>query len=146
MKGTSLGCFLVIFAVVLVGCGKTSISPQDIAKDAYKWEKAYFDNDYKKEQDLLYNKGSFEIHKTRKKRDSGLTFNDIRYEIYNDRDNNNYYVLADFSNPLNKNRVKDNLLFRKKSGRWKLDKTQSMDLNRNEIKDNFQRVACIHCK
>ncbi|MGM0904414.1 MAG: hypothetical protein ACQEXB_25335 [Bacillota bacterium] len=72
---------------------------EDIAKLAYEWEKANFDRDYEREQELIYKDGSYEIHKTTKKIDSGLKYEDIRFEVYNDEELEQYNVFADFNNP-----------------------------------------------
>ena len=48
---------LVAFIVLLAGCNQSvskgqGNSPEDIAKIAYEWEKANFDSDYEKQQEL----------------------------------------------------------------------------------------------
>ncbi|OHR73615.1 hypothetical protein HMPREF3291_18920 [Bacillus sp. HMSC76G11] len=132
-------------AVLLAGCNQGA-SPEDIAKTAYDWEKANFDRDYEKEQELIYENGSYEIHKTTKKLDSGLKYEDIRFEIYYDNESEYYYVFADFKNPNGENSVKDNILFRQKAEMWKVDTSKSLDINRDEVKEKFEREACINCK
>jgi hypothetical protein len=131
--------------VLLIGCSQDP-SPEEIADIAYEWEKANFDNDYDKQQEFLYEKGSYEVDKTAKKVDSGLEYKDIRFEIYYDKELEHYYVFADFDNPKGENKVQDELLFRKKNDMWKLDQNQSMDINREDIEQKLEREACIHCK
>jgi len=137
---------LLLSLLLLGGCSGTE--PEDIAKVAYDWEKAYSDNDYKKEQTLIYEEGSFEIHKNRKKNDSGLGYKDIKYEIYPTNESDKYYVLTTFRNPNgeNENTVEDQLLIREKGDEWKIDVDQSMKLDREEIKEKYELEKCIHCK
>ena len=136
--------FIALIAL-LVGCNQDA-SPEEIANTAYKWEKAKFDNDYDKQQEFLYEKGSYEVDKGAKKIESGLKYDDIRFEIYYDKELEHYYVFADFDNPKGENSVKDELVFRKKNDIWKLDQNQSMKINREDIEQKFEREACIHCK
>lgn len=141
--------FIPIIALIalLAGCNQSaSTSPEEIAKIAYEWEKANFDRDYEKEQEFIYEKGSYEIHKTTKKIDSGLEYEDIRFEIYYDKESEQYYVFADFKNPNGDNSVEGNIYFRKKSDIWKVDASESLNINRDDVKENFEREACIHCK
>ncbi|KKI92176.1 hypothetical protein WQ54_10810 [Bacillus sp. SA1-12] len=142
---------LVVLIVILTGCNQSASrgqgdSPEDIAKLAYEWEKANFDRDYEKEQEFLYEAGSYEIHKTTKKIDSGLQYKDIRFEIYHDKELEQYYVLADFENPNGENLVEDNILFRKKGEEWKVDTSKSSDIKREEVSGKFERAACINCE
>jgi hypothetical protein len=127
------------------GCSQGT-SPEEIADIAYKWEKANFDNDYDEQQKFIYEKGSYEVDKSAKKVDSGLNYKDIRYEIYFDDKSDYYYVFADFPNPKGENTVKDNIVFRKKADTWKVDTSESLDISRDEIRKEFERKACIHCK
>jgi hypothetical protein len=136
--------FIALIAL-LAGCNKGT-SPEEIAKIAYEWEKANFDNEYDKQQEFIYKKGSYEVDKTAKKVDSGLEYKDIRFEIYYDKELENYYVFADFDNPKGDNAVEDSIVFRKKADVWKVDTSKSLDINRDEIKEKFERKACIHCK
>ncbi|KON83500.1 hypothetical protein AF332_27480 [Sporosarcina globispora] len=139
----------IALVAFLAGCNQ-SVSQEDshgdIAKLAYEWEVAYFDNDYKREQELLYEEGSFEVHKTREKKNSGLKYEDIRYEIYYDKESDFYYVLVDFKNPVGENSVEEELLIRKKDDEWKVDTSKSLDIDRDEVKKEFERKACIHCE
>lgn len=130
---------------LLAGCNQSD-HPEAIAKIGYEWEKAKFDRDYKKEQEFIYEKGSYEVHKTTKKIDSGLKYGNIRFELYYDEELKQYYVFADFDNPNGDNAVEDNIIFRKKADVWKVDTSKSLDINRDEIKHKFERKACIHCK
>jgi hypothetical protein len=142
---------LVALIALLVGCNQ-SVSqgqgnpPEDIAKIAYEWEKANFDRDYEREQEFLYEEGSYEVHKTTKKIDSGLKYEDIRFEIYHDKELEEYYVFADFNNPNGENLVEDNILLRKKGEEWKVDTSKSLDIVREEVSGEFERVTCINCK
>jgi hypothetical protein len=132
---------------IITGCSQgASASAEDIAKLAYEWEKAYFDTDYSKEQELLYEPGSFEVHKSREKKESGLKFEDIRYEIYYDNELEQYYVFTDFKSPTGANNIKDELLIRKKGDEWKVDKNESFNIVRKDVSKKFEREACIHCK
>ncbi|WP_221567137.1 hypothetical protein [Alkalihalobacillus sp. TS-13] len=140
-----LSILLSTLLVLLAGCNQGP-SPEEIAKLAYEWEKANFDRNYDKEQELIYEKGSFEIHKTAKKKDSGLQYDDIRFEIYYSEESEQYYVFADFDNPNGDNAVEDNIVFRKKADEWKVDTSKSLDINREEIKQKFEQEACIHCE
>lgn len=133
----------VSLIVLLSGCGASS---EEIAKLAYEWEKARFDNDYDRQQDFLYEEGSYDVDKDSKKLDSGLKYEDIRYEIYYDKELEHYYVFVEFKNPKGGNTVNDSLMFRKKDGKWKLDQDQSMNINADKIKREFEREACINCK
>ncbi|WP_454216199.1 hypothetical protein, partial [Peribacillus sp. JNUCC 23] len=130
---------------LLTGCNQGA-SSEDIANLAYEWEKANFDRDYDREQELIYKDGSYEIHKTTKQKDSGLMYEDIRYEIYFDEELEQYYVFADFKNPNGENLVEDNIVLRKKDEEWKVDTSGSLDIVRKDISEKFAREACINCK
>lgn len=136
---------LVFLIALLTGCSQ-GISSENIAKLAYEWEKARFDNDYDRQQEFLYEEGSYEVDKGSKKKDSGLKYEDIIYEIYYDKELELYYVFVEFKNPKGNNTVNDKLMFRNKDGKWKLDQNQSMTINSDEVKREFEREACIHCK
>jgi hypothetical protein len=136
---------LVVLISFLAGCNQGS-SAEEIAKLAYEWEKAYFDTDYEREQELLYEEGTFEVHKSREKRDSGLKYEDIRYEVYYDRGSEQYYVFLNFKNPVGENSIEDELLIRKKNGEWKIDKGESMEIDRKKVSEEFEREACINCE
>lgn len=137
--------FIAILAL-LTGCNQSASTSEDISKLAYEWEKANFDRDYDREQELLYEEGSYEIHKTTKQKESGIKYEDIRYEIYFDEDLERYYVFTDFKNPNGENSVEDNIVLRKKDDDWKVDTTESLDIVRKEISEKFDREACINCK
>lgn len=139
--------FFIALVSLLAGCNQSAgASPEEISNIAYDWEKAKFDNDYNKQQEFIYEEGSYEVDKTAKKVDSGLEYEDIRFEIYYDEELENYYVFADFNNPKGDNTVEDNIVFRKKSDVWKVDTSKSLDINRDKIKQTFERKACINCK
>ncbi|WP_137791930.1 hypothetical protein [Bacillus sp. E(2018)] len=142
MKQTYL--VLPLTLLLLGSCSGTE--PEDIAKVAYDWEKAYSDNDYEKEQTLIYEEGSFEIHKNREKNNSGLKYKDIKYEIYQTKEADQYYVLTTFRNPNGENTVENELLIREKDEEWKIDMDKSMKIDREEIKDKYELETCIHCK
>lgn len=136
---------LLIF--LLVGCGKQPASAVPAVQDtAYQWEKAYMDRDYDRQQALLYEKGTFEVNKTTKKIESGLKKQNIRYEIYYDKEFDWYYVLTEYINPLLGNTVEDKLVIRKKGDSWKVDMNATEDISRQQIQDKFQRIACVNCK
>lgn len=136
--------FIALIAL-LAGCNQGA-SSEDIAKIAFGWEKANFDRDYEKEQEFIFDKGSYEIHKTAKKIDSGLKYEDIRFEIYYDKESKYYYVFADFKNPNGDNSVKDNIVLRQKADMWKVDTSKSLDIDRENVKEKFEQEACIHCE
>ena len=98
---------------LLTGCNQ-GVSSEDIANLAYEWEKANFDRDYEQQQKYIYEEGSYEAYKGDKKIDSGLKYEDIRYEIYFDEKIERYYIFTDFKNPNGENSVEDNIVFRKK--------------------------------
>lgn len=136
--------FIALIAL-LAGCNQGG-STKDIAQVAYDWEKAKFDNEYDKQQELLYKEGSYEVDKGTKKIDSGLKYEDIRFEIYYDKESEYYYVFADFKNPNGDNAVKDNILLRQKADMWKVDTSKSLDINREDVKEKFKQEACINCE
>ncbi|MGM0878414.1 MAG: hypothetical protein ACQEWV_27875 [Bacillota bacterium] len=141
--------FFVALIALLAGCNQSvsqGDSSEDIAKLAYEWEKANFDRDYEKQQEFIYEKGSYEAYKGDKKIDSGLKYEDIRFEIYYDKDLDQYYVFADFNNPNGENAVEDSILFRKKGDEWKVDTSESLDIVREEVSKELEREACINCK
>jgi hypothetical protein len=142
MKKYILPMFTLTF--LLVACNGTD--PKEIAEIAYDWEKAYADNDYKTEQELIYENNTFEVHKTRQKNNSDLKYEDIKYEIYYDKESNVYYVFTTFKNPNGENTVEDELLIREKSDTWKIDIEESMKIDREEIKEKFEQEDCIHCE
>lgn len=138
---------LAALIALLTGCSQgTSASAEDIAKLAFQWEKANFDRDYERQQQYIYEKGSYEAYKGDKKIDSKLKYDDIRYEIYYDEERDLYYVFADFKNPNGENSVKDNIVFRKKDDQWKVDTGESLDVVRKDISEKFEQEACINCK
>jgi hypothetical protein len=137
---------LIVLISLLAGCNQGGASPEIISEIAYEWEKAKFDRDYDREQELIYEEGSYEVHKTTKKVDSGLEYEDIRYEIYYDKESEQYYVFTDFKNPNGENFVEDNILLRKQDDKWKVDTTKSLDINRVEVSKEFEREACINCE
>lgn len=134
--------FFITLIVLLTGCSQGT-SPEEIADIAYKWEKARFDKDYEKQQELIYEKGSYEVDKDAEKKDSGLKYKNMSFEIYYDEKNEKYFVFTEFRNPQGENTVKDSLVFRKKADEWKLDQDQEID--RNEIEKQLKREACINC-
>ncbi|MGM0807456.1 MAG: hypothetical protein ACQET8_22385 [Bacillota bacterium] len=134
---------LLALITLLTGCNQGT-SSEDIAKVAYEWEKARFDKDYKKQQEMIYEKGSYEVDKNAEKKDSGLKYDNMSFEIYFDEKNDQYYVFTEFKNPQGENNVDDELLFRKKDNAWKLD--QDKEINRDQIKKELEREACINCK
>ncbi|QWC25147.1 hypothetical protein KJK41_22220 (plasmid) [Bacillus haikouensis] len=136
--------FITLIAL-LAGCSQ-GVSPEEIAKVAYEWEKAKFNNDYEKQQEIIYEEDSYEVDKDSKKIDSGLKYEDIRFEIYYDKELDQYYVFADFKNPNGDNSVKDNIVLRKKADVWKVDTSKSLDINRDEVKEELEQEACIHCE
>ncbi|KZE66854.1 hypothetical protein AWM68_19985 [Fictibacillus phosphorivorans] len=144
MKKTLVISLLALVAL-LTGCNQGT-SSEDISKVAYDWEKAKFNNEYDKQQELVFKKGSYEVDKGAKKINSGLKYKDIRFEVYYDKESEYYYVFTDFKNPNGDNTVKDNILLRQKSDVWKVDTSKSLDINREDIKDKFDRQACIHCE
>jgi hypothetical protein len=142
---------LVTVIALLAGCNQSvsqeqGDSPEDLAKIAYQWEKAKFDNDYDKQQEFLYEEGSYEVDKGAEKKNSGLKYEDMSFEIYYDEELKHYFVFADFKNPQGDNTVHDELVFRKEDDKWKLDQNQSLKVNREDIKLEFERSACINCK
>jgi hypothetical protein len=136
---------VIMLIALLAGCSQGA-SPEEIAKVAYDWEKAKFNNDYDKQQEIIYEKGSYEVDKSAKQIDSGLKYEDIRYEIYYDEKSDQYYVITNFDNPNGDNTVEDNIVLRKKADVWKVDTSKSLDINRDEVKKEFEQKACIHCK
>lgn len=137
----------VILTTFITGCSTgASASAEDIAKLAYEWEKANFDRDYEKQQQFIYEKGTYEAYKGDKKIDSGLKYEDIRYEVFYDKELDRYYVFTDFKNPNGENSVKDSIVFRKKDDQWKVDTGESLKIDRKGISEKFEREACIHCK
>lgn len=75
MKKTLVISLLALVAL-LTGCNQGT-SSEDIAKVAYDWEKARFDKDYKKQQEMIYEKGSYEVDKNAEKKDSGLKYENM---------------------------------------------------------------------
>ncbi|MED1865831.1 hypothetical protein P4V41_20480 [Fictibacillus nanhaiensis] len=142
MKQTYL--ILPLTLLLLVGCSGTE--PEDIAKVAYDWEKAYFDRDYDEQQKLLFKDGSYEVNKTTKKINSGLAYKDIQYEIYPTNESDQYYVMTTFRNPNGENTVENELLIREKGEEWRIDVDKSMKIDREDIRDKYELETCIHCK
>lgn len=137
--------FIAILAL-LTGCNQSASTSEDISKLAYEWEKANFDRDYDLQQKYIYKKGSYEAYKGDKKINSGLKYDDIRYEIYFDEELERYYVFTDFKNPNGENSVQDNIVIREKDDEWKVDTSESLDIVREDISEEFDREACINCK
>lgn len=135
-------------AALLIGliAGCQQQPPSAVQNTAYEWEKAYMNGDYDREQELLYEKGTFEVHKTMKKQQSGLKKDDIRYEIYYDKDFKRYLVLTKYKNPMLGNTVNDKLVIRKKGNSWKVDADAVFEYSTEDIRNKFDRQACINCK
>lgn len=138
--------YLVLSLTLLLLGGCSGTEPEDIAKVAYDWEKARFDSNYEKQQHLILEKGSYEIDKEAKQKNSGLKYEDIKYEVYPGEDTESFYVFTTFRNPIGENTVKDKLLIREKGEEWKIDVDQSMKIDREEIKKKYELEKCIHCK
>jgi hypothetical protein len=136
---------LIVLSVLLVGCNQSD-SPEKISKVVSEWEKAKFDNDYDKQQELIFEKGAYEVDKGAKAKDSGLKYEDIQFEIYYDEQAEYYYVFANFDNPNGENTVEDNVVLRQKNDEWKVDTSKSLDVNREEIQQKFDQTSCIHCE
>ncbi|WP_347553003.1 hypothetical protein ABFG93_22420 (plasmid) [Pseudalkalibacillus hwajinpoensis] len=136
---------LITLTILLAGCNQ-STSPEEIAKIAYEWEEAKFNNNYTKQQELIFEKGSYEVDKGSKKIDSGLNYDDIQFEVYFDTELEHYYVFANFDNPNGDNAVEDNVVLREKNDEWKVDTSHSLDVSREEIKEKLERKSCIHCE
>ncbi|MEH7451189.1 hypothetical protein [Gottfriedia acidiceleris] len=136
--------YITTLIALLAGCSQSaSTSPKDIAKVAYEWEKARFDRDYKMQQELIYKQGSYEVDKDAEKKDSGLKYGNMSFEVYYDEKNELYFIFTEFKNPQGENTVKDGLAFRKKADEWKID--QDKEINPDEIKKKIEREACINC-
>jgi carbonic anhydrase len=142
---------LVALIALLAGCNQSvsqgkGDSPEDIAKITYEWEKATLKADYKQEQELLYEKGTYEIHKDTPERQNGLEFEDMVIEVYYDKENDWYYSLINYTNPEEGNKVEDSYVVREKNEELKIDIKKSKEIDESEIKDSFKREACINCK
>ncbi|PKF85656.1 hypothetical protein CW306_26680 [Bacillus sp. BA3] len=129
---------------VLVGCGQQP--PEQVINTAYEWEKAYMDSDYDRQQELLFESGTFEVDKTATKEDSGLKSENIRYEIYYDEEFEWYYVFTKYKNPTKGNTIDNELVIREKDSNWKVDMDNSRDLSKASIEEKFDQTACINCK
>lgn len=140
-----ISVLMMFMAALITGCSEAS-SSEDVVKFAYEWEKAKFNRDYEEQQKFLYEEGSYEAYKNDKKIDSGLKYEDIRFEVYYDEELEKYIVFADFENPNGSNTVEDNVVIKKKDTEFKVDTDESNDVVRDEIKEEFEREACIHCK
>lgn len=137
-------CFAFLPILILAGCGGgTKEKPEDMAQVAYQWEKARFDRDYDKQQPLVY-EGTYDAYKGATPIDSGLAFEDIKYEVYFDKESKNYYVFTDFKNPNGENKVDDTLLLREKDGAWKIDTDGSRALNRENIKQEYELIGKVN--
>ncbi|WMX58980.1 hypothetical protein [Peribacillus sp. R9-11] len=136
---------VVLFFGVLVGCGQQQ-PPEQVVNTAYQWEKAYMDRDYEAKQELLYEDGTYDIKKTAQKKDSGLKSENIRYEVYFDKELDWYYVFTTYKNPGHGTKVSNDLVIREKDSDWKIDMEASEDISKEDIEGKFDQVACINCK
>jgi hypothetical protein len=136
---------VITLIALLAGCNQGA-SPEEIAKVTYEWEKATLMADYDREQELLYEKGTYEIHKDTPQRKNGLEFEDIEIEVYYDKENDWYYSFVNYTNPKEGNQVEDSYVVRKKDEELKIDIEKSKDINKSKIKESFEREGCINCK
>lgn len=145
------GIFGAIAALMLMlsGCTQQPDNTSSIQKIAFQWEKASINLDYKTQQKLLYQPGTYEVNKTAQKQNSGLKETDIQYQIYFDNQNSWYDVVTTYDNPFYGNKVQDKLVIRQKGKDWKVDKRNSTDLldeSLTQIQNETQQIACINCK
>ncbi|CAN7648620.1 hypothetical protein LJR015_002598 [Peribacillus frigoritolerans] len=136
--------FIALIAL-LTGCNQ-GLSSEDIAKVTYEWEKATLKADYEREQQFLYEQGTYEIHKDTPLRENDLKYEDMQIEVYYDEENDWYYSLFNYTNPEEENKVEDGYVVREKDDELKIDIEKSKDINQDEIKESFKREACINCK
>jgi len=136
---------IIALIALLAGCNKGA-SPEDLGKVTYEWEKATLKADYDREQELLYKKGSYEIHKDSPARSNSLKYEDMKIEVYYDKKNEWYNSLFNYTNPEKGNKVEGSYVVREKNGELKIDIEKSRDVDPEEIRKSFKREACIHCK
>lgn len=138
---------LIIIAASLIAClaGCLQKQPLEQLEDtAYEWEKAYMDSDYDRQQQLLYKKGSFTVDENSTRKESGLKRADVNIEIYQDQEKDHqYYVLTDYINPKEGNRVKSEWVLREKEDSWKVDTEASREITRNQVIEDYK---CLSCK
>jgi hypothetical protein len=102
--------------------------------------------DYDTQQKLLYEKGTYEVYKGDPKEESGLKSEDIRFEVYYDQEAGWYYVFTDYENPQLGNQVENKLVIREKDDSWKVDMEATRGINKDEVKQGLEQIACINCK
>ncbi|MCM3413224.1 hypothetical protein [Metabacillus litoralis] len=144
MKNILLLTIIALIAL-LTGCNQGA-SSEDVAQVAYDWEKATLMADYEREQDLLYEKGTYEIHKESPARKSSIKFEDMKIEVYYDKENEWYYSLISYTNPDEGNKVEDSYVVREKDEELKIDIEESKNIDESEIKDSFVREDCVNCE
>lgn len=135
--------FILIVALIVLttGCNQVaSVSAEDIEKVTYQWEKATLQADYKREQELLYKKGTYEIHRDTPLRKNNLKYQDMKFEVYYDKENNWYYSIFTYINPAEGNKVEDAYVVRKKDDKFKIDIEESKEIDPTKIKEGFKRV------
>lgn len=137
------GALAALF-LMLSGCSQQPDNTSAVQQIAYQWEQAVVNQDYKAEQKLLYQAGTYEVNKTSRKQNAGLKENDIRYQIYYDQQAGWYDVVATYDNPLHGNKVQDKLVIRQKGDTWKVDEENSLTLQEDSL-TGAQQIACINC-
>ncbi|PEL13866.1 membrane lipoprotein lipid attachment site-containing protein [Bacillus sp. AFS017336] len=137
--------FFITLIALLAGCNQ-SVSPEDVAKVTYEWERATLKADYEREQKLLFKEGTYEIHKESPARNNNLKYKDMKIEVFYDKKNKRYYSLFSYTNPEAGNKVDDSYVVREKNRVLKIDIEGSKDIDQVKVRNNFEREACIHCK
>ncbi|PEC50961.1 hypothetical protein COJ46_01630 [Bacillus sp. AFS077874] len=143
---------LILFTTLialLAGCSQSvskGDSHEDIAKITYEWEKATLNADYKREQELLYKKGTYDIHKDTPPRENSLKYKDMKIEVYYDEKSELYYSLFSYINPESGNKVEDSYVVREKNEELKIDIVGSKSIDTEKVRDSFNQVACVHCE
>lgn len=135
---------LIVLSVLLVGCNQ-SVDSDEVAKVTFDWEKATLEANYKTEQELLYEKGTYEIHKDTPVRKNNLKFDDMEVAIYYDEDNDWFYSLISYTNPEKGNKVEDIYVVRQKNEDLKIDIKKSKEVERSDIANNYELQDCVHC-
>jgi hypothetical protein len=136
---------LIALIALLAGCNQNT-SPEEIAKIVYEWEKATLTANYEREQELLYETGTYEIHKDTPARKNGLKYEDMQVEVYHDKEKGWYYSIVSYTNPEEGNKVEDVYVVRKKDEGLKIDIEKSEGVDESKIKESFKREDCIHCE
>lgn len=108
----------------------------------WRWranEREIGNNDIDRQMELLYVEVG--LASAGKKVDSGLQYSDIAYELYLDKENDQYIIFLTYASPFNNEAVHSPIVLRDDGGLWKVDLERSSSINRDALGDSVEPVV-----